>query len=246
MLSDRLVAHRGFQKCCPENTLLAYRQAIAAGAHCVETDILLSADLQPVLYHDPSLRRVSGRAGKVQHKSLAELVAIPAHEPERFGDRFIDETIAPLSAFVALLGAHPQITAFVEIKAEAIAFAGAERVYAVVQRELAPVAGQCVLISFDHAFIAYARRMGWQRCGVVVRQWRDLTSPDVDASCPDYLFCDARKVARRADLERLAARLVVYEIADPEAAIAWFRRGVDLIETFDIGGMIEALAHRAL
>lgn len=246
MLQDRLVAHRGFQKCYPENTLLAYKQAIAAGAHCVETDILLSADLQPVLYHDPGLRRVSGRRAKVQDKSLAELMAIPAHEPRRFGDRFRTETIAPLSAFVALLREQPQVTAFVEIKAEAIAFAGTERVYDLVQRELAAVAGQCVLISFDHAFMAHARRRGWQRCGVVLRQWRDLTGDDVGASRPDYLFCDARKVPRRADLDALAAKLVVYEIADPEAAIAWFRRGVDLIETFDIGGMIDALAQRAL
>lgn len=246
MLQHRLVAHRGFQKLYPENTLLAYERAIAAGARCVETDVLLSADLQPVLYHDADLQRVSGRRGAVQDQSLAELIACPAHEPQRFGARFASETIAPLSAFAHWLQRHPEVTAFVEIKTEAIAFAGTERVYQAVVKELAAVVHQCVLISFDYTFIAHAREAGWQRCGVALRHWDDLAGAEVSACKPQYIFCNAHKVPRRADLGAIEATTVLYEITDPDDAIAWFRRGADMIETFDIGGMIDALAHRAL
>lgn len=41
MLTDRLVAHRGYQKRYPENTLLGFTKAIEAGAHYIETDIYL-------------------------------------------------------------------------------------------------------------------------------------------------------------------------------------------------------------
>lgn len=246
MLRDRLVAHRGFQKYYPENTLLALSQAVAAGARRVEADILLSADLKPVLYHDPGLQRISGRRGKVQDKSLTELIALPAHEPRRFGDRFIDETIAPLDAFAEWLLRQPTVTAFVEIKAEAIAFAGVERVYRAVSQQLAMVADQCVLISFDHGFMAHVRRADWPHCGVVLNHWSDLSSTDIGVCQPDYVLCNARKVPRRVDLGAIVATTVIYEIADPDEAIAWFRRGADMIETFDIGGMIDALAHRAL
>ncbi|MGK2914929.1 MAG: glycerophosphodiester phosphodiesterase family protein [Porticoccaceae bacterium] len=246
MLQHRLVAHRGFQKHYPENTMLAYERAIAAGARCVETDVLLSADLQPMLYHDADLRRVSGRQGRVQDRPLAELIALPAHEPQRFDTRFASETIAPLSAFAHWLQQHPEVTAFVEIKAEAIDFAGAERVYQAVGKALAAVAHQCALISFDYAFMAHAREAGWQRCGVVLSQWNDLARTEVSACKPQYIFCNANKVPRRADLGAIEATTVLYEIADPDDAIAWFRRGADMIETFDIGGMIDALAHRAL
>lgn len=246
MLQDRLVAHRGFRNRYPENTLLAFTRAVESGARFVETDIMLSADLQPVLYHDPDLQRVSGRRGAVQSKLLAELVALPAHEPQRFGNRFASETIAPLNAFADWLHGHPWVTAFVEIKTEAVDFAGAERVYQAVSNALAKFAHQCVLISFDYAFMTHVRGAGWRHCGVVLARWEDLVGGEVNASKPDYIFCDARKVPHRADIAAIAATTVLYETADPEEAIAWFRRGADMVETFDIGGMIDTLAHRAL
>ncbi len=246
MLQDRIVAHRGYQKCYPENTLLAYRQAIAAGARCVETDILLSADLQPVLYHDPSLRRVSGIRGQVAKKTLAELTALPACEPQRLGARFQTECIPSLYAFAQLIGGHSEVTAYVEIKREAVAFAGAETVYRAVAKALKNIVQQVVLISFDYAFISHARSAGWRRCGVVLRHWKDLQLPLVQAIHPEAVFCNAQKIPASADLHTLTPQLIVYEIDDPHAAIDWFRRGVDKIESFDIGAMLPALAHRAL
>ncbi|MDP3119016.1 MAG: glycerophosphodiester phosphodiesterase [Sulfuricurvum sp.] len=55
-----IIAHRGFSAEYPENTLLAFREAINAGAWMIETDIRLSADDVPVIFHDSSLQRVCG------------------------------------------------------------------------------------------------------------------------------------------------------------------------------------------
>lgn len=61
-----IIAHRGFSAKFPENTLLAFREAINAGAWMIETDIRLSADDVPMIFHDSSLKRVCGRGEGVE------------------------------------------------------------------------------------------------------------------------------------------------------------------------------------
>ncbi len=53
------VAHRGASGVAPENTLVAIRAAIAAGADCVEIDVRRTADRALVLHHDASLARTT-------------------------------------------------------------------------------------------------------------------------------------------------------------------------------------------
>lgn len=246
MLAERLVAHRGYQRHYPENTLLAYREAVAAGARAIETDVLLSADLRPVLYHDATLKRVSGCRGRVDAHSLAELTALPAHEPRRFGERFANIRITPLAALVDWLGTEPEVTAYVEIKREAIDFAGLDTCYRAIADCLAPVAHQCVLMSFAQDIVAHARDRGWRRCGLVLDRWRDHTSVDLMALRPEALFCDYRKVPARTRLADLEPELVLYEIDRVELALEWFERGADRIETFAVGELLQALSRHRL
>jgi len=246
MLAERLVAHRGYRRHYPENTLLAYREAVAAGARAIETDVLLSADLQPVLYHDPTLARVSGRRGRVDALTLADLMELPAHEPRRFGDRFADTRITALAELVEWLGTQPEVTAYIEIKREAIDFAGLDACYRAIADCLAPVAGQCVLMSFAPDIVAHARDRGWQRCGLVLERWRDHSSSELMALRPEALFCDYRKVPARARLGDLEPELVLYEIDRVELALQWFERGADRIETFAVGELFQALSRHRL
>ena len=57
-----VVAHRGLALDYPENTIPAFAAALDAGADILETDIHASRDLVAVVSHDPSLRRLTGRA----------------------------------------------------------------------------------------------------------------------------------------------------------------------------------------
>lgn len=235
---QRLVAHRGYRKKYPENTLLAYQKAIAAGALSIETDVLLSADKQAVLYHDPTLKRVSGCKGRVKDKTLAELIRTPAFEPRRLGQQFQDQCIAPLSDLVDLLKAHPQVTAYIEVKKEALAFAGASETYASISDCLAPVASQCIIISFDHDFMVFVHSQGWARCGIVIKRWRDLRSTKIQAIKPETVFINYRKIPAKAELGSLNFELVVYEIDEPALAKNWLAKGASKVESFDIGGLI--------
>lgn len=246
MLKDRLVAHRGFQKLYPENTLLALNKAIEAGAHYIETDIQFTADHHPVLYHDLPMKRLSGVENLISNLSFAELSQYSSFEPQRFGEAFKGQPLASLTDLVDLLKANPQVTAFVEIKRTALLFAGIESTLSIVQELLAPVISQAVLISFDYPFIAHAHASGYPRLGFVLQQWSDLESDEIASIKAEFVFCDRGKIPLDANLNTLTSKLVVYEVDDPAVAVELFERGVDMIETFDIGGMLNNLGRHAI
>src|SRR5262245_4292878 len=109
----RLVAHRGYPRRYPENTLLSLSKALEAGAGYVEFDVQMTADGVPVLLHDSDLRRMAGADLKVTENSLESLRAHELNERERFGDAFHGVRLATLEETVALLGRFPHATAFV-------------------------------------------------------------------------------------------------------------------------------------
>lgn len=246
MLADRLVAHRGYQKCYPENTLLSVTKAIEAGAHNVEIDVLFSSDKKAMLYHDVSMQRVSNLSHDIHQLPLATLTQKRAYEPERLGDTYQSETISPLSILVPLLKQFPHTTLFVEAKPEGIEFVGVEHAFAEISHQLAAVSSQCVLISYDLPFLLHARKQGWPSVGVVLEEFDELFCDTVKEIAPDYAFCLEQHAANQDILNIGDTRLVIFEVDDPDRAIQWFRQGADLVETFDIGGMLNSLAHRAL
>ncbi len=73
-----VVAHRGWSARAPENTLAAYRLAIAAGAEMAECDVHLSKDGIPVLMHDDTLKRTTGIDRPVSDLTAAELAELDA------------------------------------------------------------------------------------------------------------------------------------------------------------------------
>lgn len=68
-----MFAHRGLALEVPENTLLAFAKALAAGATYLETDVHASSDGVAVIAHDPDLQRIAGRPGLVEDFTFAEL-----------------------------------------------------------------------------------------------------------------------------------------------------------------------------
>lgn len=80
----KVQVHRGYHlDGAIENTLLAFREAARMGAQMVELDVHLSKDGVPVVIHDDSIERTSGRAGTVQELSasdLKEMAQVPSLE----------------------------------------------------------------------------------------------------------------------------------------------------------------------
>lgn len=72
------LAHRGASGLFPENTLLAFREALRLGADALETDVHLSQDGQLVVIHDETVDRTTEGAGSVAELTVAELKALDA------------------------------------------------------------------------------------------------------------------------------------------------------------------------
>jgi glycerophosphoryl diester phosphodiesterase len=62
----RVIAHRGASAHAPENTLPAFRHALALGVREVELDVQLSSDDLLVLFHDATLDEKTPRRGPVR------------------------------------------------------------------------------------------------------------------------------------------------------------------------------------
>jgi glycerophosphoryl diester phosphodiesterase len=73
-----VVAHRGDSRNFPENTLEAVKGAIALGADVVELDVHRSADDVAIILHDRELARTTGRAGRVDSLTAAEIGGLDA------------------------------------------------------------------------------------------------------------------------------------------------------------------------
>nr|WP_255728168.1 glycerophosphodiester phosphodiesterase family protein [Nesterenkonia sp. LB17] len=69
----RVFAHRGASGLFPEHTRAAYRRAIQEGADGLEIDLHLTADGEPVCFHDATVDRTSNGTGSVAELSLAHM-----------------------------------------------------------------------------------------------------------------------------------------------------------------------------
>lgn len=107
-----IIAHRGYSASFPENTLLAFQEAIKAGVWMIETDVRLSADEVAMIFHDSSLRRVCGRQEGIEELSSTVLRTI---DVSRYFDPKLPTQFLP-TLEETLLAIHGQIGMILEIK----------------------------------------------------------------------------------------------------------------------------------
>jgi glycerophosphoryl diester phosphodiesterase len=93
-----VMAHRGNRVACPENTLAAFRRALADGADILETDLHLSADGNFVCIHDHTVDRTTDGSGSVASMTLSQLKALSAFYGR---DEYKEERIPTLDELAA-------------------------------------------------------------------------------------------------------------------------------------------------
>jgi glycerophosphoryl diester phosphodiesterase len=198
------LAHRGDCRRAPENTLAAFRAALAVPA-CdgLEVDVRVAADGIPVICHDATLSRVQARPERVDALTAAELGAL--------GVPTLEETLA-LAGDGAFLD--------VELKADPgpwtvgiLAMARGPRLSRTVVSSFQPEilesvtwqAGDWPLwlnaMVLDEATVADAVALG---CRGVAVDWRALDPRSVGRARAAGLEVASWTVRRRATFERLA------------------------------------------
>lgn len=243
MKIPQLIAHRGYAKAFPENTLLSLDAAVSAGARFVEFDVQLTADEVPVVLHDDTLLRTAGHERSIFEMNAADLEHICANEAARFGPCFLEAQLSTLENIVLWLKDLPHVTAFVEIKIQSLRRFGIQKAVAQVLKALEPAKTQCVLISFEAQVIPIAREGGMAATGLVLPAW-DLTA--ALALNPEYVFCNWIRIPPGwKDFPQYPWRWAIYEIIEVEEALKYAALGVEFVETMAIGEMLQHPLFRA-
>src|SRR5688572_2564891 len=237
--TPELIAHRGNAAEYPENTLPALRSALELGVRCVEFDVQLSADRQPVLLHDSNLKRTAGLDRNALEMTWAELAEVSVNEESRFLKRYTDVGIPTLSQAVSLLATYPHATAFVELKRASLRTFGQEIFVRKVCETLKPIARQCVIISFDLAAIHHVRQVSSYRVGWVLSEYSNLSALKCEALAPDFVFCDYQLLSEgTSKLWKGPWRWAIYEVTSRKLAMDLAARGAKLIETMAVRAML--------
>jgi len=114
MIAPLFAAHRGGAALWPENSLLAFRNALALGADFLELDVHLSRDGEVIVIHDATLDRTTDGSGPVRERTAAELRVL--HLKDR-GGAPTAEPVPTLDEVVALAAAG-QRQMLLEIKTD--------------------------------------------------------------------------------------------------------------------------------
>jgi glycerophosphoryl diester phosphodiesterase len=148
-----VIAHRGDSAHRPENTLASFASALEVGAALVELDVQLTADGQVIVIHDPDLERTTTGCGDVRRLTMAQVRAVSAGYPQRFGTAYAGERVPALSEALSLMRGRARV--LVEIKAESVTDDrdGGIEARTVEEIRRAGMADSVALISFDHRAI---------------------------------------------------------------------------------------------
>lgn len=119
-----ILAHRGSSGSAPENTISAFKKAIADGCDGFEFDVQQTKDGKMVVFHDWSLERTSNGKGYLREHTLEELRKLDVGS--WFNEKFIGEKIPTLEETLDIIPDHLLIN--IELKEENSRERGSENI----------------------------------------------------------------------------------------------------------------------
>lgn len=151
-----IAAHRGGALLWPENSLLAFRNAIALGVYFLELDVHLTKDGEVVVIHDPTLERTTTGTGAVSDLTLAELRVFRLKDRD---GKVTDEAIPTLDEVVGVAAPTP-LRLLLEIKADPrrVRYPGIEeKVLAILDRH--QTAARTIVMAFEPETVRRVRQL---------------------------------------------------------------------------------------
>ena len=98
----KIIAHRGSNKEAPQNTLPAFRRAIAEGTDGFETDVHVTKDGALVICHNYTIDATSDGRGEITSYTLGELKLFDFGS--YFSDEFKGTPLPTVDEFLELVG----------------------------------------------------------------------------------------------------------------------------------------------
>jgi glycerophosphoryl diester phosphodiesterase len=215
-----LIAHRGAAAEAPENTLAAFARALALGVDGIELDVQVTRDGVPVVFHDPTLARLTGRRRALAALVLADLRAV----------RIGGQRVPTLAEVLALVRGRAMVQ--IELKAAAALVP----VVRAVRR--ARASRHVILASFDAAVLVAARALapGISRMLICQEGTTEVLTPVLARLAAAGVSVDHRAIRAPgfvAALQRRHYRVWCWTVNRPSAMLRLATWGVDAILSDD-------------
>lgn len=115
--SPVVIAHRGSRDLWPENTMLAFENAVSIGVEHVETDVHVSADGVVHCFHDHTLNRITGEDGLFIDRTAEEIANLDAGHSHRGAEGFdFRSKQISIPTFEELVTTFPEVRVVVDLK----------------------------------------------------------------------------------------------------------------------------------
>ena len=198
-----IYAHRGASAIHPENTLRAFRHALALGVDGIELDVHATADSIPVVIHDRGVERTTDGAGSVDEMPLARLKTFDAGDGER---------VPTLASVLALVGDAAQLD--IEIKGAGI------------ERAVLDVLAQYPAVTWAISSFAWDTLRTVRQLHPAAEVWPlaehvddDLIAVAAEIAAPAVsLFAGAYTAETAARLRDAGLRVMTWTVNDPREA----------------------------
>lgn len=229
-LAILVAAHRGGAALWPENSLLAFRNALGLGVDAVETDVHLTSDGEIVAIHDPTLNRTTTGRGAVSDLPAAEVTA--ARLKDR--GRPTDEWVPTLSQLLDLLApGRAQLLLEIKVAAHGRRYPGIEEKTLALLRDRR-MAERTLVMAFEPETVQRVRELDPAIRTVLLvgrgsgarRGVRRATGLGASAVGYDFRALDAELVAAARTAGLTVAAWTVNEEADIRRVIGL---GVDVV-----------------
>jgi glycerophosphoryl diester phosphodiesterase len=226
------VAHRGASREAPENTLAAFRCALAAGAAAVECDVQRTRDGGLVVIHDPTVDRTTNGRGPIALLTYEECRRLDAGA--WFGPAFAGERVPSLDEVLDLIRGRALL--LLEIKHGPMFYEGIEAQIAEALRRHRMDAATLVM-SFDHPAVRTMRAVAPDVATAIIYRARladaaaAARAVGADALCPEWRLVTSEVVA---DAHAAGLGVFPWTIDEEDAMRRCLARGVDGVTSNDV------------
>ncbi len=227
---ERVIAHRGASAYAPENTMAAFEQAKAMGCNYLEFDVMLSADSEPFVFHDETLKRTTNGRGEIGLVTAEYLQSLDAGR--WFARRYREERIPHFRDVLQWLNLA-NVQANIEIKpypgtTEQTTIA----VLTHINRYWPSTKPLPLVSSFDRSALTLCRSLAPEMpLGLLLDVWdNDWLAKAKELQCYS-VHCDKRSLntARVRQIKEQGYMLFVYTVNRRRLARKLFAWGVDAV-----------------
>jgi glycerophosphoryl diester phosphodiesterase len=150
-----IFAHRGASGDCPENTMIAFKEAHRAGADGIELDVQLTADGEIVVIHDETIDRTTNGKGFVQDFTTEQIQSFDA---SYIFKKWLKKPRIPTLIEVFDWLSRNELLCNIELKNSTLPYPGLEeKVISLIRKYQFEY--RVIISSFNHYSLVYCHRL---------------------------------------------------------------------------------------